>query len=44
MNKLIILRGPAASGKSTIAKLFVESSAKDTALLDFDIYRQNFLR
>lgn len=43
MAKLIILRGPSASGKSTIAKKIVKSNSKDTALLDFDVYRLDFL-
>ena len=43
MNSLIILIGPSASGKSTIANTLKEEFDNDTAVFDFDIYRENFL-
>ena len=38
-NKLIILRGPSASGKTTIAKRLFESTKNKTVLIQQDHYR-----
>jgi len=43
MTKLIILRGPSASGKSTVAVKLRDSLENPVALLDFDIFRNTFL-
>lgn len=43
MSKLIVLRGPAASGKSTVANELASQSGCNVALLDFDVYRSTFL-
>ncbi len=43
MTNLIILRGPSASGKSTVAKLLKQSLENKAAYLDFDVFRDDFL-
>lgn len=43
MNSLIILIGPSASGKSTVASALKNELNNDTAVFDFDIYREIFL-
>ncbi len=43
MTKLVILRGPSASGKSTIAHALREKSQRKIAILEFDTYRNNML-
>lgn len=43
MTKLIILKGPSASGKSTVAKLLKQSLESKVCLLDFDVFRDDFL-
>lgn len=43
MTKLIILRGPSASGKSTVASRLRDCLDNPIALLDFDIFRNTFL-
>lgn len=43
MAKLIILRGPSASGKTTIARTLREKSQRKVAILEFDTYRSEIL-
>lgn len=43
MTNLIILRGPSASGKSTVAKKLRNHLEGPVALLDFDVFRDTFL-
>lgn len=43
MANLIILRGPSASGKSTVATLLKKTLKGKVAVFDFDIFRKNFL-
>lgn len=43
MTKLIILRGPSASGKSTVAKALMERTKRLTVLVDLDYYRFCFV-
>lgn len=43
MKNLIILIGPSASGKSTVANALKESLSGNTAVFDFDIFRETFL-
>ncbi|MEX0748972.1 MAG: AAA family ATPase [Candidatus Saccharimonadales bacterium] len=43
MTNLIILRGPSASDKTTVAKLLKQAMENNVALLDFDVFRGDFL-
>lgn len=44
MPKLIILRGPSASGKSTVAHMLKQKLEGQVVILDFDVYRGLFGR
>jgi hypothetical protein len=41
--KLIILRGPSAVGKSTVAKALMNQTTRPTVLVDLDYYRFGFV-
>jgi hypothetical protein len=41
--KLIILRGPSAVGKSTVAKALMSRTTRPTVLIDLDYYRFGFV-
>ncbi|MEI6581636.1 MAG: AAA family ATPase [bacterium] len=41
--KLIILRGPSGSGKSTVAKRLKDSSSRNIATIEQDMFRHNIL-
>lgn len=43
MTNLIILRGPSASGKSTVAEQLKQLLKNHVAHLDFDVFREGFL-
>ncbi|HYW25491.1 MAG TPA: AAA family ATPase [Terriglobales bacterium] len=43
VTKLIILRGPSAVGKSTVAKALMERTPRPTVLVELDYYRFGFV-
>jgi thymidylate kinase len=43
LTKLIILRGPSAVGKSTVAKALMELTQRPTVLVELDYYRFSFV-
>ncbi|MCL5016077.1 MAG: AAA family ATPase [Patescibacteria group bacterium] len=43
MTKLIIIRGPSAAGKSTVAKTLMSRTKRPTLLVDLDYYRFAFV-